>query len=124
MEDAPIPSHIAKPGADGIFGGTSVALIAFCRGDEKERVAVGRRLRNWLGADASAGTRPVLDDEWLAKPIGQPLPDQACENVRSAAGGLADDNAHRSRGIRLPAGCFRQLGKRGGANAELQHPAV
>ena len=39
------------------------------RSDQKERVAVRRRPHDGLGADVGAGTRSVLDNELLAKPL-------------------------------------------------------
>ena len=62
-------------------------MIAFAGRDQEERIAVGGRAHDRLGADIAAGTRPVLDDEWLAKPLRQPLTDQAREDVGRAAGG-------------------------------------
>ena len=61
------------------------------RTDQEERVAVRRRAHDRLGGDIAAGARPVLDDEWLAEPLRQPLTDQAREDVVRAAGGKADD---------------------------------
>jgi len=40
------------------------------RGDQEERVAIGGRTDDRLGADITAGTRPIFDDEWLTKPLG------------------------------------------------------
>jgi len=37
-------------------------------------VAIRRRSHDRLGADIAAGTRSVLDDERLAKPLRQRLP--------------------------------------------------
>jgi hypothetical protein len=48
-----------------------------------------------LGGDIAAGARPVLDDEWLAEPLRQPLTDQTREDVVRPASGKADDDAHR-----------------------------
>src|SRR5437763_1557592 len=45
--------------------------------DRYKRIAVTRRTHGRLGADISASSRPVLDDEWLAKPFRQPLTYQA-----------------------------------------------
>ena len=39
----------------------------------QQRVAVGRRIHHRLRSDVSAGAGPVLDDELLAEPFGQPL---------------------------------------------------
>ena len=50
-------------------------------GDHQERIAVRGRLHDRLGGDIAAGSRPVLDDKMLAKPLRQPLSDQARENV-------------------------------------------
>ena len=55
------------------------------RSDKEERVAVRRRPHDRLGADIGAGARPVLDDEWLAEPLRQPLADQARDDVGPAA---------------------------------------
>src|SRR3954467_12870609 len=41
-----------------------------CRGDQEERVAIGGRTDDRLGADITAGTRAIFDDEWLTKPLG------------------------------------------------------
>jgi len=43
------------------------------------------RARDRLGGDIAASTRPVLDDEWLAKAFRQPLAHQTCDDVESAA---------------------------------------
>ena len=55
------------------------------RTDQKECIAVGGRTHDRLGADIAAGARPVLDDEWLAEPLRQPLTDQARDDVGRAA---------------------------------------
>src|SRR5215469_4373803 len=69
--------------------------------NHEERVAVWRRLHDCLGSDVGAGARPVFDDEWLAEALGELLADQARDNVGSAAGGIANDDAHRPRRIGL-----------------------
>jgi hypothetical protein len=51
--------------------------------------------------DIGAGTGTVLDDEWLAEPLRQPLCDQAREDVGRPASGKAIDDAHRPRRIGL-----------------------
>src|SRR5215467_8880207 len=53
--------------------------------DHEQRVAVGRRTYNRLGADIAAATRPVVDHELLAEALRQPLTDQARDDVRRAA---------------------------------------
>ena len=62
---------------------------------KQERVAVRSRTHDGLGGDIAAGARPVLDHEWLAEPLGQPLTDQPREDVVRAAGSKTDDDAHR-----------------------------
>ena len=54
-------------------------------------MAVGGRLHDCLGGDIAAGARTVLDNEWLAEPLRQPLADQARNDVGDAASGKADD---------------------------------
>ena len=90
------------------------------RADQEERVAVRRRAHDRLGGDIAAGARPVLDDEWLAEPLRQPLTDQAREDVGRAAGGKADDDAHRPRRIGLRPGDARYGRERGGTRCQMQ----
>ena len=56
-----------------------MVLIAIVRTSQEQRIAVGRRTHDRLGSDVSAGARPVLDNELLAKPLGEPLTHQARE---------------------------------------------
>ena len=90
------------------------------RTDQEERVAVRRRTHDRLGGDIAAGARPVLDDEWLAEPLRQPLTDQAREDVVRAAGGKADDDAHRPRRIGLRPSETRHGRERGSARCQMQ----
>src|SRR6516164_5918906 len=69
--------------------------------DHEQRVAVGRRTYNRLGADIAAATRPVVDNKLLAEALGQPLTDQARDDVTWAGGGKADNDANRPRRIGL-----------------------
>src|SRR5262245_39370471 len=48
-----------------------------CRGDQEESVAIAGRTHDRLGSDITPATRAVLDDEWLAEPLRQPLTNQA-----------------------------------------------
>jgi len=79
--------------------------------DQQERVAVGRGVHDRLGADVVAGAGLVLDDELLAEPLRQPMPDQARQNVGRAAGRIGDDPAYRPRRIIEGRGAA-QTGKR------------
>ena len=67
----------------------------------EKRIAIGGCLHDRLGTDIAAGTRPVLDDEWLAEPFRKPLTHQARENVGRPTGGKTDDDAHQARRIGL-----------------------
>ena len=91
---------------------------------QEERVAVGRRTHDRLGANIVAGARPVLDDEWLAEPLRQPLSHQAREDVGRAAGGKADDDAHRPRRIGLRPSDARHGRQRGSARGQMQEFAA
>src|SRR3981189_3518597 len=68
-------------------------------GGKQQRISVSGRVHDGLGADVAAGSRPVLDAEGLAQPLGQPLPDQPRRDVDPAAGGKTGDDAHRPRRI-------------------------
>ena len=70
--------------------------------------------------DIAAGARPVLDDEWLTEPLRQPLSDQARDDVGRAAGGKADDDAHRPRRIGLRPRDARHGRQRGSARGQMQ----
>src|SRR5262249_46173186 len=93
-----------------------------CRTDREQRVAVRGCAHDGFGGDISAGARPVLNDEWLAEPLGQPLTDQARRDVAGTAGGEADNNARRAGRIGLRpryARYSRQCGSAGGEMPEL-----
>jgi len=67
----------------------------------EQRIAVCGRVHDRLGADIAAAARPVLDDEWLAEPLRQPLTDQAREDVGRAGGRDRHDQTHRPRRVGL-----------------------
>src|SRR6202022_3105368 len=87
---------------------TEIELIVKHVGDpvsgnyQKERMAVGGRTRDRLGGDSPLGARSVLDDEWLAEALRQPLTDQARADVGRAAGRKANDDTDRPRRKGLP----------------------
>ena len=90
------------------------------RSDQQKRIAVCGRPHDRLGSDAVAASRPVLDDEWLAEPLRQPLAQQACEDVAGNAGGIGDHHAHRPRRIGLRQSEARHRRERGSARGQLQ----
>ena len=67
----------------------------------EQRIAVRRRAHDRLGGDIAASTRPVLDDEWLAEPLRQPLTDQPREDVGRPPAAKPTIDAHRPRRIGL-----------------------
>ena len=64
-------------------------------------MAVGRSVDDRFGGEITGRSRTVLDNEGLAETLGKPLSDQACGDVRCAAGRIADDHAHRPLRIGL-----------------------
>src|SRR5262249_55901256 len=89
-----------------------IELVIECRVErvrrcgQEERIAIRCRTHDDLCGDITRGTRPVLDDEWLAEPPRQPLTDQASDDVGATAGGKSDNDAHRPRS----ASCERTVG--------------
>src|SRR5262245_7713654 len=91
----------------------------------EKRIAIGRCLHDRLGTDIAAGTRPVLNDKWLAEPFRKPLTHQARENVGRPTGGKTDDDAHQARRIGLRPSEARHRWQRGTAHGQMQKlPAV
>src|SRR5215208_5946993 len=68
---------------------------------DEERVAVGWQTNYRLGRQIAASASPIFDDEWLAKPFRQPMANQTREDVKRAACPKADEDAHRTRRIKL-----------------------
>ena len=76
--------------------------------------------RDRFHGEVATRARAIVDDEWLAEPLREPLPDQAREHVGRAAGHATDDKAHRARRIGLPPGEARQGGENGSACCQAQ----
>jgi hypothetical protein len=68
---------------------------------DEQRVTVGRRFGDVIGADDAAGTGPVLDQHGMADAIGEPLRQDARGEIDTAARGERDDDANRLRRIPL-----------------------
>jgi hypothetical protein len=66
-----------------------------------ERVSVGSGAHHLFGGEVARGADPVLDDELLPEPIGQPLRHQPRGEIAAAAGRKAHDKTHRPRWIGL-----------------------
>ena len=94
--------------------------MAFAGESHHQRVAVRLRSCDDFGADIARGARPILNDEWLTKPIHQPLTDQARDDVRRATGRNGHDQSHRPRRIGLRA-CISHDGRqRGSSRSQMQ----
>src|SRR5215470_13196498 len=63
----------------------------------EQRIAVRRCAHDRLGAYIAAGSRSVLDDEWLAEALRQPLSHQARDGVGRTASGEWRDQTHWPR---------------------------
>src|SRR5581483_12426741 len=94
------------------------------RVDEQERVAVRRRTHHRFGGDVAGGAGPHVDDELLAEFLAQRLGDQPRRDVGRAAGGLADDDMHRTRRVALRLGHASGERQRGGAAGETEKGAT
>jgi hypothetical protein len=88
------------------------------RGNHEERVAVRRRSHDHFGGDIGVG--PVLDSELLPEPIRQPSRHEARDEVGTAAGGIAYNDAHRPRRIGLRPSEARYGRQRGSAHRQMQ----
>src|SRR5262249_47537496 len=90
---------------------------------QQKRIAIRSRTDDRLGADVGAATRPVVDDELLAKPLRQPLSHQTRDDVVPAASGSRNDHAHRPRRIDLRP-CDARDGRQRGSAREMQELAT
>ena len=88
--------------------------------DEEQHMTVRRCFHDDFGADISAAARPVLDDEWLAEPLREPLTDQARGDVGNAASRGRDDDAHRPHRIGLRPSEARYGRQRGSARGQVK----
>src|SRR5262249_46851035 len=87
---------------------------------QEERVSVGRRTYNRLGADIAAATRAIFNDELLTQPLRQPLPDEPRSNVARAGWSERHDQVHPPRWIGLPPSVARDGRQRGSAGGQMQ----
>jgi len=90
----------------------------------EKRVAVRRRFYDRLRRDIATSSRPVLDNEGLAEPLGQPLPDQSRGNIGSAASSKADDDARRPQRVALGPSVARDGRQREDTGDETQEGAA
>src|SRR4051812_48873369 len=78
---------------------------------EQQRVPVGRRLGDQVGAERRSRPALVLDHERLRKDPGKFLRENAPDEIGSTAGRRGNDNTYRLGGIRL---CDRMCSRRDG----------
>src|SRR5262249_24714167 len=90
------------------------------RVNHEECVPVWCRLHDCLGSDVGARARSVLDDERLAEALGELLADEARDNVGSAAGGIANDDAYGPGRVVLRPSDTRHGWQRGSARGQMQ----
>src|SRR5215831_12597628 len=89
-------------------------------GGQEQRMAIPWRKHDGFGGDIAAGPRAVLDDEWLAEPVGQPLSEKPRKDVGRTTRCKADDDAHRPRRIGLRPCDVRHSWERGSAGGQMQ----
>ncbi len=68
---------------------------------QQKRVTIWGRTHHHLCGDVGASARPVLDDEWLVQAFRQPLAHQTRDDIGNSAGGISNDQAHRTGWIIL-----------------------
>ena len=76
-------------------------IDCICWGNQEQRIAVRSSTHDRVSADVAGGARPVLDDELLADPLGEPLTQEAHGGVGTAARLERYDQAHWPRRIDL-----------------------
>jgi hypothetical protein len=69
--------------------------------DKEESISVRRCPHDRLGSDVAASARAVLDDELLAEPFRQQVPDESRSDVGRAGWSERHDQAHRPRRVSL-----------------------
>jgi hypothetical protein len=92
--------------------------------EEAQRIAVGSRAHDRLGADIAAPTWTIFNDELLTQPLRQPLPDEPRSNVGRAGWSERHDQVHRPRRIGLRPCDARDGRQRGSACCEMQELAA
>src|SRR5215207_4814097 len=91
---------------------------------DEERVAVCWQTNDRLGRQIAASASPIFDDEWLAESFRQPMANQTREDVKRAACTKADEDAHRTRRIKLRPCDPRHRRQRGSARGQMQECAA
>ena len=67
----------------------------------EKRVPISGRAYDTLGRNAGISSWPIFNNELLADPLGQPLSNEAGNDVCCASWGKPNHNADRPRRIRL-----------------------
>src|SRR5262249_32303906 len=90
------------------------------RNRHEDRVTVRRGPYNVFGGGVAAEARRVLDQEWLAEPLRQPLAREATDDVGSTAGWKRDDQIDRTGWITLRPCNLRQGRQRGSDRGQMK----
>src|SRR5262245_40485719 len=90
------------------------------RADQQERVAVRRRIHDAFGGDIATGARPIVDDNLLTEPLGEPLRHHPRRNVGRTASRKPNNQAHRSRRVGLRRCDARESRERRGTCCQMQ----
>src|SRR6516164_4037450 len=94
------------------------------RDGHEDRITVRRSSYDIFGGDVAAEAWSVLDYEWLTEPLGQPLAQEASDDVWRAACVKRDDHIDRTRRITLCPCNRRHSRQRGSAGGQMQKLAT
>src|SRR5215208_3772994 len=109
---------------DRIIGNSVVKAWICCECnsiDDKDRIAVRRRLRRATRTDIAARAGHILDVELLAEPLGQLLCDKPPDRVSLTAGRKRHDNAHWPGRVLLRPRNARDRWQRGSARGQTEN---
>src|SRR5262245_25476653 len=88
--------------------------------NQQERIAIRPRTHDRFRSNVGARAWPVLDNEWLTKPLGQPLSYQTSQQVGVTRRRERHDDANRARRIGLRPRYARYSRERGSTRCQMQ----
>src|SRR5262245_57533081 len=94
------------------------------RASPKERVSVSWRAHDRFGTDVGASAWAILDDEWLAEPLRQPLTYQPNHGLAHPTGRIRHDYPYGLRRIGLRLRDPRHRWERGSSRCQMQECAA
>src|SRR5262249_56143046 len=80
----------------------------------------GGGMKGGVGGEIGGGGGGIVEDEVVAKPLGQPLSHEARQDVGRATSPKADDDANRPRRIGLRQGQTRSRRQGEGTSRQIQ----